>query len=65
MTKKDFVAVAEIIYNHGNILSLDEKFDEGAKFAAAKIARELAAVFKQKNPRFDTQRFLDACGVNQ
>lgn len=63
MTKKDFIAVAEIVYNNGNILSIDEKFDEGAKFAANRIARELAAVFQQKNPRFDSQRFLQACGV--
>ena len=47
MTKKDFIAVAEIIREHGN----------------AQIARELAKVFKQQNPRFDTVRFLEACGV--
>ena len=47
MTKKDFIAVAEIIREHGN----------------AQIARELASVFQQKNPRFDSQRFLEACGV--
>lgn len=47
MTKKDFIAVAEIVREHGN----------------AQIARELAKIFLQQNPRFDSQRFLDACGV--
>ena len=63
MTKKDFIAVAEIIREHGNILSINGDFDDGAKFAANRIARELAKVFKQQNPRFDTARFLEACGA--
>lgn len=63
MTKKDFIAVAEIIREHGNIFSHNCSFDDGAKFAANRIARELAKVFKQQNPRFDTVRFLEACGV--
>ena len=62
MTKKDFIAVAEIIREHGNIF-IGSSFDDGAKFAANRIARELAKVFKQQNPRFDTVRFLEACGV--
>ena len=63
MTKKDFIAVAEIIREHGNIFSHNCSFDDGAKFAASRIARELAKVFKQQNPRFDTARFLEACGA--
>lgn len=63
MTKKDFIAVAEIIREHGNIFSHNCSFDDGAKFAANRIARELAKVFKQQNPRFDTVRFLEACGA--
>ena len=63
MTRKDFIAVAEIIRDHGNILSINSAFDNGAKFAANRIARELAKVFKQQNPRFDTARFLEACGA--
>ena len=63
MTKKDFIAVAEIIREHGNIFSHNCSFDDGAKFAANRIALELAKVFKQQNPRFDTVRFLEACGV--
>jgi len=63
MTKKDFIVIAEIVREHGNIFSHNCSFDDGAKFAANRIARELAIIFKQQNPRFDSQRFLDACGV--
>lgn len=60
MTKKDFIAVAKIIRELGQ---LNRDFDDEAKFTANRIARELAKVFKQQNPRFDTVRFLEACGV--
>ena len=62
MTKKDFIAVAEIIHEYSNT-QVNQDFDNGAKFAANRIARELAKVFKQQNPRFDTARFLAACGA--
>ena len=66
MTKKDFIAVAEIINNvqQGGFDIFKQVCETGtAKSAVVVIAEELAAYFKRQNPRFDTQRFLDACGV--
>lgn len=55
MTKKDFIAIAEIIRQ--------AKEWESSEAAINDIAEKLALFFKCNNPRFDTQRFLDACGV--
>lgn len=46
-TKKDFEAIAEIIYT---------------SHTAGQIAWDLAAYFEAQNPRFDRIRFLEACG---
>jgi hypothetical protein len=61
LTKKDFKAVAEIIerrkkLNHGtrrtpNFLYADD------------LAEDLADYFATQNPRFDRERFLITCGL--
>ena len=57
MTKKHFIKIAaamEKIYESGD-------FDERAGIRRAIYA--LSEVFKEENPRFDEQRFEDACGI--
>ena len=49
MSKKHFIAIAAIIAN-----SYSNKEE---------ISRELAVYFKDINPNFDRERFLEACGV--
>lgn len=51
MTRKDFVAIARVIKTHG-----------GANKTS--LAVEMAAHLRTTNERFDTDRFLTACGVN-
>lgn len=52
MSRKHFCAVAAILAA------------EPDREAAERIARELAAIFKADNGRFDRARFFDACGVS-
>jgi hypothetical protein len=52
MTKKDYVLIAEVI---AKMTSLGADQEYVADLFAAKLARE--------NPKFDTKRFLKACGI--
>lgn len=56
MTRKDYVLIAEVFANFGQMIELEETI-------GADIARNLADAFGADNPRFDRARFLDACGV--
>lgn len=51
MTRKNFMAIAKIINAHGN----DGK---------ARVAEAMASYLRTTNERFDTDRFMRACGVN-
>lgn len=54
MTKKHFEALAAIVN--------DNRFDGSRKEACESIARDMADLFAEENPRFDRERFLTACG---
>lgn len=56
MTRKDYVMIAEVFAQFGNICNLEETI-------GADIARNLADALQADNPRFDRHRFLVACGV--
>lgn len=47
VTKKDFVSIAKILCENG---------------ADTKLTGSLASYFKSQNPRFDTDRFIEATG---
>ena len=61
VTKKDFKAMAKIINNNtheqfcigGNTVWLSKQY----------TCRDIADYFATQNPRFDRQKFLDACGL--
>ena len=57
MTRKDYVMIAEVI--NRNTVSLTES----ALIDFARMAEDLATELQNDNPRFDRDRFLDACGV--
>lgn len=61
MSKRHFEAVARVLRD---ALEHEQFADSraGARVAES-IARELADVFADENPRFDRARFLRACGV--
>lgn len=52
MTKKDYVAIAQVL----NSAIIGQASPE-------RVAEKMAEVFKLDNPRFDRARFLAACGV--
>lgn len=65
LMKKDFKAIAEIVYNW---LPLPNRYHK--KYSADVLAEEnlvflwkLADYFTTQNPKFDRQKFLDACGL--
>jgi hypothetical protein len=59
MTRKDYELIAKSIKVDREGLGIDAKVT--ADFIAAGLAEQFAAM----NPRFDSRRFLDACGVGQ
>ena len=54
MTRKDFEAHATIIKKHLPTAGRDFCYD---------MACDLANYFERENPRFDRDRFFEACGV--
>jgi hypothetical protein len=57
MTRKDYQAIAVIISS----LADKYQFDDG-RHVVSEVASDLADMMAEDNPRFDRQRFLDACG---
>lgn len=65
MSKRDYEAIAAIIKERREAA---DKVKSGhirftTRFAAAAIARLLADYFASANPRFDRDKFLEACGL--
>ena len=64
VTKKDFKAIAEIIKKQTIcIADTDSILCKAVKDIGYSYAVKLAAYFATQNPRFDRQRFLNACGL--
>ena len=53
MTRKDYVATADILCSFKDLI--------GDQFTYHDLVDEFAAMFEADNPRFDAQRFFDAC----
>lgn len=61
MTKKDYKAIAEV-FRQKVSSSSDDYYTNQSVGMLQDVAEGLCIVFKQDNPSFDKQRFLDACG---
>ena len=59
MSRKDYREAAEIIKRRDS-----QALTSGEHHIALAIACDLAAMFAGDNPRFDREKFLDACGLN-
>lgn len=59
MTKQDFEMIAKVIAEMQS--DLDHKVY--VEILPIHVAERFAGVLRAKNPRFDTSRFLKACGV--
>lgn len=57
MTKKDHILIANVLATTRNEPAFIDKL------TINRIAYELAYTFKRDNPKFDRERFLEACGV--
>jgi hypothetical protein len=57
MTKTHFEAIASIIDSNR-----DATFGE-AREAVSQVAQDMATYFATQNPRFDSEKFLTACGL--
>lgn len=55
MTRKDYTLIAEAIAKVGGFDSKAHPFD---------VARMIAIALRRDNPRFETARFMDACGFS-
>jgi len=60
MTRKDYVKIAAAIRQH-----VEANSAESYQTAFSMIAKSVADVLADDNARFDRQRFLTACGVNE
>lgn len=58
MTRKHFEAIAAAI-----VKNCGEGQPPSVRLALDGTAKDLAAIFADENPRFDSARFLAACGV--
>jgi len=54
MSRKDYENIAAVLDGHRGICDND---------TLELVAHGLAEVFRRDNPRFITERFLEACGV--
>jgi len=54
MTRKDYVAVSEILSDYAEVMPAEEYLD---------LVRDFALMMKKDNDRFDNTRFFEACGV--
>lgn len=63
MTHKDYKAIASVFFdyrkNFADLINVNEAVDLTVQCIAARLAVMLA----KDNPRFDTKRFLTACGT--
>ena len=55
MTRKDYVAVSQILSDYAEAIEPDEYFT---------MCLDFAKYMALDNDRFDTYRFLEACGIN-
>jgi hypothetical protein len=57
MTRKDYVATAEILSNY----FATSIFDEQGEILFADLVDEFSLMFETDNPRFDADKFAIAC----
>lgn len=55
MTRKDYIKTAEILSTYSSNIHAS---------VFSEMVDEFALMFEQDNERFDTDKFFDACGVN-
>lgn len=65
LTKKHFKAVAEIIKTEYDFILENDYRDVDSKDTVTNIIYKLADYFAMQNLRFDRERFMEACGLEE
>ena len=55
MTRKDYVAVSEILSNYQDVMDSDDYYE---------MVMDFGKMMKLDNTRFDLSRFMLACGID-
>jgi hypothetical protein len=63
MTKRHFEAIARIFALRAGFDMSTIDYDNGYNTAVARLANDMADYFETENPRFDRDRFMEACGL--
>lgn len=63
VTRKDYIALADVIERRTHLVSRNRGYAVGWHDALSDVAYALCVVLRADNPRFDADRFLDACNV--
>lgn len=61
MTRKDYKMIARAIRLQYNIAKMAD--EDAAMLRIRKIAGDMAHMFDEDNPRFDGDKFMEACAV--
>ncbi len=64
ITRKHYNAIAKILCEQPSPGYINSFGDTG-KTTRCLIANKMASYFAKDNPRFNRQKFLDACGLNE
>lgn len=62
LTRKDFNAIAKVIKDNTDGKYTSDDLDNNTISQGYRIAKELANICEQHNPRFNRKRFANACG---
>ena len=71
MTKKDFITVSSVLFNHISLCkgllaaNSQSEYYRGQLNGLEILTKELAKEFARINPRFDYDKFYQACGIQQ
>ena len=63
MTRKDYIAIAEVISNARVIEASNREGEVSRNITCDVIACDLSAILAKDNPNFNRTKFLNACGV--
>ena len=63
MTKKDYIIIASAIWRSGMIKDKNKVRQQAREDMRRLIAHDLCGELKGDNPRFDADKFLEACNV--
>lgn len=63
MTKKDYIIVARSIWRSGMIQDKNKVRQQAREDMRRLIAHDLCGEMKADNPKFDANKFLKACNV--